>query len=105
MALVAPLLVLVTFARRFAAKAKKSATAKARVTNPKSVERGAYREWDDYAMECALSELAECADHKNDHLKFNMKKTSEIGEFLVKLLLATFIPLAILTTPRIVAAS
>ena len=68
---VAPLLVLVTFARHLAAKAKKSATAKAKAKpkrpslrqNPMSIERGAYREWDACTLECALSELAECEDH------------------------------------------
>jgi hypothetical protein len=45
--------------------------------NPAPVVRGAYREWDEHAMECALSELAEKADCKNAHLIMNISKTAE----------------------------
>ena len=41
------------------------------------VVRGAYREWDDHAMECALSEIVECVDCKNAHLCLNVTKVAK----------------------------
>jgi len=45
--------------------------------NHAPVVRGACREWDDHAMQCALSELAECAYCNNAHLSLNIAKTAE----------------------------
>jgi hypothetical protein len=78
---------MVAAARRQAAKYKKLRMIKARnkvkmrVThrNHAPVVRVAYREWDDHAMECALSELAECTECKNAHLYLNITKTTEEG--------------------------
>jgi hypothetical protein len=76
---------MVAVGRRLEAKAKKLKRSNARDRvgfchtrgNPEPVVRGPYRGWDEYAMECALSELAECADHKNAHLHLNIAKTAE----------------------------
>ena len=45
--------------------------------NHAPVVRGAYREWDDHAMERARSELTKCADSKDAHLCLNVTKTAE----------------------------
>jgi hypothetical protein len=78
---------MVAAARHHAAKSKKLRMLKARnnlkmcVTrrNHAPVVRGAYREYDDHAMACALSELAEYADCKNAHLCLNIKKIAKKG--------------------------
>jgi hypothetical protein len=83
--LVVPLLLMVTVGRRLVKGKKKATRTKVKAiavrrstrSNPTPVVRGAYREWDDHAMECALSELAECADYKNAHLNVNITKTAE----------------------------
>lgn len=86
--IVLPLLALMAAGKKVAAvgekRKKKQAVARAKKSFAKTLRkpkqpsiRGPYNQWDEYAMEEALTELAECADAKNSELEFNVKRTAE----------------------------
>ena len=58
-------------------KAKKQSIRRYTRSNLAPVVRGAYREWDEHAMECALSQLAEKENCKNAHLIMDISMTAK----------------------------
>ena len=62
---------------RAGAKAKSTFAQGRRKPSRAANVRGPYKQWDDHAMECALTELAECVDFKNPVQSFCLKETEQ----------------------------